>query len=208
MASVVYQWRRACEELSARDPVMAKIIAAHQHERLPRRRSDAFVVLARAIVGQQISVRAADSVWQRLTAHVKRPTPAAVSRCRQKTLCRCGLSQQKARYLKALATFFVRENVNAHYWRRHSYEVLRQRLLDIPGIGVWTFEMFAIFYLHHPNILPLGDLGLINAINRAYNRGRSSSRTRLLSLAKRWSPWCTVATWYLWRSIDGEAITY
>ena len=103
MASVVYQWRRACEELSARDPVMAKIIAAHQHERLPRRRSDAFVVLARAIVGQQISVRAADSVWQRLTAHVKRPTPAAVSRCRQKTLCRCGLSQQKARCLKALA---------------------------------------------------------------------------------------------------------
>ena len=207
MASVIRQWQRACEELSARDSVLAQLISTHRDERL-RRRSDAFVTLCRAIIGQQISVRAAASVWNQLQLQLTQITPVTVSRRRQQTLCRCGLSQQKARYLKAIAAFFIEENITASYWRRHSAELIRQRLLAIPGIGPWTFEMFAIFYLHYPNVFPLTDLGLISAINQAYSRGRPMSRTRLLALKKRWSPWCTVATWYLWRSIDGEAVVY
>ena len=207
MASVVRQWRRACIELSACDPVLADLIKTYGHERL-RGRSDAFVALARAIVGQQISVRAADSVWNQLEERLTELTPPEVMRRRHTTLCRCGLSQQKARYLRAIASFFIRENVDADYWRRHSHEVLRERLLAIPGIGPWTFEMFAIFYLHHPDVLPLSDLGLINAISRLYNHGRPMSRRRLRALGERWSPWCTVATWYLWRSIDSEPVVY
>lgn len=207
MTSVVRQWQRACEELSSRDAVLSRLISKYGHERL-RRRSDAFVALSRAIIGQQISVRAADSVWHKLEARLTEVTPLTVSRRRRQTLCHCGLSKQKAVYLKAVAVFFIEEDVTVHYWRRHSYEVLRERLLAVPGIGPWTFEMFAIFYLHYPDVFPLTDLGLIKAINRLYNHGRPTSRARLLALGKQWSPWCTVATWYLWRSIDGEAVVY
>lgn len=200
-------WQQACAELSVRDPIMANLIKRFKRSYLSGGR-DAFVTLCRAIVGQQISLQAADSIWLRLEAHFGVIKPPAIRHCRIQTLRRCGLSEQKARYLKNIAQFFVSQKITSVYWRRHDYETLRSTLLAIKGVGPWTFEMFAIFYLKSPNVLPLGDLGLLNAIYKEYNHGRKLSARRLAQITAGWRPWCTVATWYLWRSIDPEPVVY
>ena len=200
-------WQRACRTLSTRDPVMARLIRCFKHSYLSGGR-DAFTVLCRAVVGQQISVQAADSVWQRLEVHFGTIKPIAIHRCHFKTLRQCGLSAQKAQYLKNIAHFFVQKKITPSYWNRYTLEELQSALLAIKGIGNWTFQMFAIFYLKHPNVLPLGDLGLINAIYKEYNHGEKLLPKRLHKITARWSPWCTVATWYLWRSIDTEPVVY
>ena len=200
-------WRRACAELSAKDPVMANLIGRFKRSYLSGGR-DAFTTLCRAVVGQQISLQAADNIWQRLEAHFGTMKPTAIHYCHFKTLRQCGLSAQKAQYLKNIAHFFVHQKITPAYWHRHEFEELQNTLLAIKGIGYWTFEMFAIFYLKYPDILPLGDLGLLNAIYKAYNHGKKLPTKRLAKITKRWQPWCTVATWYLWRSIDPEPVVY
>ncbi len=200
-------WQRACKELSACDPIMAKLIRRFKQSYLIGGK-DAFIVLCRSIVGQQISVQAADSVWQRLETHFGTPKPIAIHRCHFQTLRRCGLSAQKAQYLKNIAHFFIQQKITRRYWHRHTFEELQNNLLAIKGVGHWTFEMFAIFYLKHPDVLPLGDLGLLNAIYKEYNHDKKLTPKNLHKLAARWKPWCTVATWYLWRSIDPEPVVY
>ena len=200
-------WARACAELSRRDPVMARLIKDYAGSHL-RGGGDAFATLCRAIVGQQISLQAADSVWGRLLAHFGAVTPQRLHRCRFETLYRCGLSRQKAAYLKNVARFFVRERVTRRYFREREFGEVRDALIAIKGIGVWTFEMFAIFYLKHPDVLPLGDLGLVQAIERQYNNRRPLGERRRAAITARWRPWRTVATWYLWRSIDPKPVIY
>ena len=200
-------WQQACRELSARDAVLKALIRRFNKSHLEGG-DDAFITLCRAIVGQQISVPAADSVWQRLAAHFAAIKPLAIQRCRLQTLHRCGLSAQKADYLKNVARFFVYEKIDAAYWQRYEIEALQSALLNIKGVGLWTFQMFAIFYLKYPNILPLNDLGLVRAIDAQYNHGEKLSAPRLEEITARWQPWCTVATWYLWRSIDPKAVIY
>jgi len=200
-------WTRACAELSRRDPVMARLVREFRGSVL-RGGGDAFETLCRAVVGQQISLQAADSVWRNLLAHFgDEMMPHRIHRCHLGTLRRCGLSQNKARCLKNIAQFFVHRRVTPRYWRRPLDET-RAALLSITGIGPWTFEMFAIFYLKHPDVLPLGDLGLVNAMEQQYNDGRRLAAARLRTIAARWEPWRTVATWYLWRSIDPEPVVY
>ena len=200
-------WARACAELARRDPVMARLIKDYAGSRL-HGRGDAFATLCRAIVGQQISLKAADSVWGRLLAHFGAVTPQRLHRCRFETLYRCGLSRQKAAYLKNVARFFVRERVTRRYFQTRAFNQVRDALLAIPGVGPWTFEMFAIFYLQHPDMLPLGDLGLVQAMERQYNNRRPLSERRRNAITARWRPWRTVATWYLWRSIDPKPVVY
>ena len=200
-------WQQACKELSACDPIMANLIGQFKHSYLSGGK-DAFIVLCRAIVGQQISVRAADSVWQRLESHFGTLKPMAIYRCHFQTLRRCGLSAQKAQYLKNIAYFFIQQKITRRYWYRHTFEELQDSLLAIKGVGYWTLQMFAIFYLKHPDVLPLGDLGLLNAIYNEYNHGQKMTPEELHKLAAQWKPWCTVATWYLWRTIDPEPVIY
>ena len=200
-------WRRACAELSARDPVMTKLIKRFRSSYLSGGR-DAFTTLCRAIVGQQISLQAADSVWLRLETHFASITPLAIHRCHFRTLQQCGLSAQKAQYLKNIAGFFVHQKITPPYWQHRDLEELQNTLLEIKGVGRWTFEMFAIFYLKSPDILPLGDLGLLNAIYKEYNHGKKLSTKKLHKITTRWAPWRTVATWYLWRSIDPNPVVY
>ena len=169
---------------------------------------DPFATLCRAVVGQQISLQAADSVWGRLLAHFGAVTARRLHRCHRKTLHRCGLSRQKAAYLKNVARFFVRERVTRRYFQTHEFDQMRDALRTIPGIGAWTFEMFAIFYLQHPDVLPLGDLGLVQALERQYARGRPLGERRRAAITANWRPWRTVATWYLWRSIDPKPVVY
>ena len=200
-------WQQACAELSARDPVMANLIKHFKRSYLSGGR-DAFTTLCRAVVGQQISLQAADSIWQRLETHFGTIKPTAIHYCHLKTLRQCGLSTQKAQYLKNIARFFVRRKITPAYWHRHEFEELQSTLLSIKGVGLWTFQMFAIFYLKYPDILPLGDLGLLNAIYKEYNRGKKLSTKRLHKIATLWKPWRTVATWFLWRSIDPDPVIY
>ncbi len=199
-------WQTACAELAACDPMMADLITTFKRPLLSSK-SSAFEILCRAIVGQQISVKAADSVWSRLKEKLGEITPRSVVHRRYDTLCRCGLSRGKANYLRATAQFFIDRDIRPPYWKQ-DFTILRQELLSIKGVGIWTFEMFAIFYLRHPDILPLSDLGLINAVSRLYNKGVTLERSDVVKIGERWTPWRTVATWYLWRSIDPSPIVY
>jgi DNA-3-methyladenine glycosylase II len=200
-------WEQAAQELADRDLVLHELI-----ERFPglalQRRGDAFSTLARAIVGQQISVRAAESVWQRFVTVVGTVVPSAVVERTEIELRTAGLSRQKIAYLRDLAGHFFTGTVSVDRWSGLDDEALVAELTRVRGIGRWTAEMFLIFHLQRPDVLPLDDLGLQRAVNLHYNHGRAVSRRRLKALGRTWAPWRSVATWYLWRSLDPIPVEY
>jgi len=200
-------WPRATHELAARDAVLRKLIARFDGLALGSR-GDAFSTLARSIVGQQISVKAAQSVWDRLTARLGTVAPAAVCNVRKATLTRCGLSGQKTAYLQDLAAKFLDGTLDPVRWRALDDETLIAELILVKGIGRWTAEMFLIFHLTRPDVLPLADLGLRRAMRLHYNHGRPLSIPRMRKIGAVWSPWRSVATWYLWRSLDPVPVEY
>ncbi len=200
-------WPRATRDLAARDAVLRALITRFDGLALGSR-GDAFSTLARAIVGQQISVRAAQNVWGRLSGRLETVTPGTVARSRKPTLRACGLSAQKADYLKDLARKFLDGTLDAARWRALEDEALIAELTLVKGIGRWTAEMFLIFYLTRPDVLPLADLGLQRAMRLHYNRGRPLSERRMRSIGASWAPWRSVATWYLWRSLDPVPVEY
>jgi len=207
-------WSRARRALAAADPVLARIIRRHPRVALASR-GDAFSTLARSIVGQQISVKAADAVWGRLAAACPQMTPAAILRRRATTLRGCGLSERKVEYVRDLAAHFADGRVDPMSFAAMSDEGIIERLTDIRGIGRWTAEMFLIFNLLRPNVLPLDDLGLLKAVSLHYLDGvptrdllTRQGREEVRRLATPWSPWSSVATWYLWRSLDPVPVEY
>jgi DNA-3-methyladenine glycosylase II len=200
-------WPQATRELAARDAVLRGLIDRFQGLALGSR-GDAFSTLARSIVGQQISVKAAQSVWDRLSGRLADVTPASVYHARTSTLKACGLSGQKALYLRDLSRKFRDGTFDAARWHSLDDEQLIVELTGVKGIGRWTAEMFLIFYLTRPDVLPLGDLGLHRAMRIHYNRGRALSPQRMRRIAAAWSPWRSVATWYLWRSLDPLPVEY
>ena len=200
MATPAY-WSEAAQALAARDAVLKPLIARHDGLAVGSR-GDAFCTLARAIVGQQISVKAAQSIWGRFERRLGAVTPAAVCRLRHPSLRACGLSTQKTAYLKDLASRFRRGALDPRRWSELDDEELIAELTQVKGIGRWTAEMFLIFYLTRPDVLPLSDLGLQRALRLHYNRGRPLSLARMRRIGITWAPWRSVATWYLWRSLD------
>jgi DNA-3-methyladenine glycosylase II len=162
--------------------------------------------LARSIIGQQISTKAADSVWQRFLEVCPKCTPAQVIKAGDK-LATCGLSKRKAEYIFDLADHFKAKRVNYDKWAEMEDEDVIAELIQIRGIGRWTAEMFLIFNLLRPNILPLDDLGLLAGISRNYFSGEPVSRSDAREVAANWEPYRTVATWYLWRSLDSVVAT-
>ena len=206
-----HYWPRARRALAAADPVLARIIRRHPRVALVSR-GDPFSTLARSVVGQQISVKAADAVWSRLQAACPELSPRAVLRRRATTLRRCGLSERKAEYLRDLAAHFADGRVDPASFATMDDEAIIARLTDIRGIGRWTAEMFLIFNLLRPNVLPLDDLGLLRAVSLHYLDGEAitgrEGRTRVEALATGWAPWRSVATWYLWRSLDPVPVEY
>jgi len=207
-------WSEAKRALARCDPVLARIIRRHPRIGLASR-GDAFATLARSIVGQQISVKAAEAVWGRLIAACPELTPAAISRKRAATLRKCGLSERKVEYLRDLAEHFGTGRVDPVAMQTMGDEAVIAALTDIRGIGRWTAEMFLIFNLLRPNVLPLDDLGLLKAISRHYldeapteSLLKRDGRTRVEQLAAPWAPWRSVATWYLWRSLDPVPVEY
>ncbi len=198
-------WSEACDALSAADPVMSNLVAAYKGESL-KARGDAFYTLARSIVGQQISVKAADSVWNKLENKLTNISYKSVINTDFHDIRACGLSQQKVLYLKEIAHFFHDRN-GFPEWGADDKEIIRQ-LVSIKGVGVWTAEMFMIFHLLRPNILPLGDIGLLKAIYLYYNNGNKMELSAVKDLSLIWQPWATVATWHLWRALDPVPVAY
>jgi DNA-3-methyladenine glycosylase II len=207
-------WTGAKRRLAAADPVLGGIIRRHPRIALASR-GDAFHTLARSIVGQQISVKAADAVWARFCSACGDVSPRSVLRRRATTLRACGLSQRKAEYLRDLATHFADQRVDWATLAQMSDDDVVSCLTDIRGIGRWTAEMFLIFNLLRPDVLPLDDLGLVKAIGQYYLPDRTPAsllkgegRQQVVELAKRWIPYRSVATWYLWRSMEPVPIEY
>lgn len=201
-------WTRAKRALKQADPVLARII-----ERFPRgalvSRGDPFVTLARAIVGQQISTKAAEAVWARVLGACPELQPRAVLRKRATTLRACGLSERKVEYLRDLALHFEREHIDIVLLQRSTDDEVIERLTAVRGIGRWTAEMFLIFNLLRPDVLPVDDWGLLKAISLNYMDGEPlaqlagrAGRARIALLAQNWTPWRSVATYYLWRSLE------
>lgn len=200
-------WGDALRELGARDPVL-RGLALRYPDAMLTSRGDAFGTLARSIVGQQISVKAADSVWRRLEQLLGTVEAAAVARAGAQQLRGCGLSERKAEYLAALAGAFAGGRVSEARWRRMDDAAVIADLTRLRGIGRWSAEMFLIFYLLRPDVLPLADLGLQRAVCMHYNGGDAMELPRIAALGERWRPWRTLATWYLWRSLDPVPVEY
>ncbi len=207
-------WPQAKRCLRAADPTLALVIARHPRAHLVSR-GDGFATLVRSIVGQQISVKAADSVWARIKQRCPEMTPREVLGRRLSTLRACGLSERKAEYLRDLARHFADGRIDMAQLANQPDDAVIGCLTDIRGIGRWTAEMFLIFNLLRPDVLPLDDLGLLKAIGRLYFGGESTSallrgpgREKVARLGARWAPYRSVATWYLWRSLDPVPVEY
>ena len=212
-------WDKATRALSRRDPVLARLIRAYPGIHL-KRRTDPFTTLARAIVGQQISVKAADSIWRRFVAAADEASasavggefpciiPARVAGVPMPALRLCGLSQRKAEYLVDLANHFVSGRLDPSEWTKLDDEILIAALVDVKGIGRWTAEMFLMFHELRTDILPVDDIGLQNAMARHYFDGVRPVVAQMRAHAERWQPYRSVATWYLWRSLDPIPVEY
>ncbi|MBT8579153.1 DNA-3-methyladenine glycosylase 2 family protein [Polynucleobacter paneuropaeus] len=203
-----HYWEQACKELMKNDRIMRKLIPKFGTGFLMTR-GDPFVTLARSIVGQQISVSAAQAVWDRVViAAKKKVNPKNILALTVEELRTAGLSGRKVEYIQDLADHFLSGRLHANQWIDMDDESVIKELSEIRGIGRWTAEMFLIFNLTRPNILPLDDIGLIKAISINYFSGEPVSRHEAREVAANWAPWRTVATWYLWRSIDPIPVEY
>jgi DNA-3-methyladenine glycosylase II len=200
-------WHNAARLLSRRDPVLRKLVKAYPEANL-RSRGNAFSTLARSITGQQISVKAAQSVWDRVVVAAGNIAPENILAMKDEDLRGCGLSRQKIAYIKDLARHFDDGRIKPHRWTHEDDDTVIRELAEVKGIGRWTAEMFLMFYLLRPNVLPLDDIGLQRAMERLYNEGAALSKDEMRKIAQRWDPWCTVATWYLWRSLDPIPVEY
>jgi DNA-3-methyladenine glycosylase II len=210
-------WDAATRALGRADPVMRRLIRNIAGVHLTRR-GDAFTTLSRAIVGQQISVKAAQTIWNRFASACGaghdvealglRLDPARVARMRLSKLRACGLSARKADYLRDLARHFTSGTLDPAQWTALDDEALIERLVDVNGIGRWTAEMFLIFHEMRADVFPVGDIGLQNAIARHYNGDIRLSAEQMREIATAWQPWRSVASWYLWRSLDPIPVEY
>jgi DNA-3-methyladenine glycosylase II len=207
-------WTRDDRYLMNADKVLRRVIEEQGpiHPEIDRRgsRPDPWEALARAIVGQQLSTRAAASIWEKLTGLFggRAPTPEELLRKRPTTLLKAGLSNAKVAYLRDLARRVKDGRVDLKRLRDLSDEDVCAELVEVKGIGRWTAEMFLIFHLMRPNVLPLDDIGLINGISRYYFSGDPVSRSDAREVAAAWAPFCSVATWYIWRSLDPLPVEY
>jgi DNA-3-methyladenine glycosylase II len=204
-------WDDACRHLKRRDRVLKRLIPQFGDTRL-QSRGDAFTTLARSVVGQQISVKAAQAVWNRFAALTQASTTAvdadAVRALPIERLREAGLSARKAEYLHDLSAHFVDGRVHVAQWQSMDDEAIIDELVAIRGIGRWTAEMFLIFHLLRPDVLPLDDLGLIKGISVNYFSGEPVSRAEAREVAEAWAPFRSVATWYVWRSLDPLPVDY
>ncbi len=201
-------WAEACAHLMKKDRVMRKLIPKFGDACL-QSRGEPFITLARSVVGQQISVAAAQTIWDRFAKLAKpKLTPAKVLKLKVDDMRACGLSARKIEYLVDLALHFDSGALSVKKWEAMDDEAIIAELVAIRGIGRWTAEMFLIFHLMRADVLPLDDVGMLRGISENYFSGESVSRSEAKEVAANWSPYRSVATWYLWRSLDPLPVAY
>ena len=202
--NMLAEWDKAVTDLSKNDDIIAKIITDYPKERMEMK-NDTLHTLVRSVVGQQISVRAADAIWNRLDEACNNSiTENNLLELSIEDMRKTGLSNTKSNYIINI----VNANLSELDWEDMSDEEVSNELCKIKGIGPWTADMFLIFRLGRTNILPLGDIGLVNAINLHYNNKEKLSKEKLMEFKEKWSPWCSIATWYMWRSLDPVPVEY
>jgi len=199
-------WEAGRKYLIKKDKILANIIKKYPGHL--KSRKDPFFSLCKSIVGQQISVQAANSVWKKFELKLKKIKPENVLKLTSRQLATCGLSRQKIIYLKILAKKFKNKEINIRKMKKMNDDQAIQHLIVVKGIGRWTAEMFLFFNQLRPNIFPIQDIGLLRAISKNYKISYPPNKTQLDRFNKKWSPYCTVATWYLWRSIDPVVVSY
>lgn len=199
-------WAKAVEYLKSNDSILSDIIDENLHPFLSPN-GNVGNTLIKSIVGQQISVKAADSVWRKMEDLLGTVIPENIVLYDLQDLRECGLSMRKSEYMLDFSRLWV-DSLSDLDWFSMDDEGVRSRLLGIRGVGPWTVDMVMIFALGQPDILPLGDIGLIRAIEKTYARGSNLGVEEILDISTGWSPYRTVATWYLWRVIDPEPVNY
>jgi DNA-3-methyladenine glycosylase II len=201
-------WNRAKSTLSKKDKVMKKLINIYKEGALVTR-NDVFFSLCKSIIGQQISVAAANSVFSKFEKSCKGKINAKnVNRLTIHNLKKCGLSRQKVRGIKDLAKKFITNEFKPNLIKKMNDEEAIEYLTNLRQIGRWSAEMILLFTYNRSNIWPLQDIGLLRAISNNYKKKYFPPKTFLKKLYKKFTPYCSVATWYLWRSIDDEPIQY
>ena len=198
-------WQKAKKHLQKNDAVMAELIRRYEEPPL-RSKGRLFETLVRSIVGQQISAKAADAIWGRFVAAVGEVTPKNILRKRAPTLRKVGLSERKVEYIQGLAK--AGSSIANESWSELSDEEIRNKLVTFKGIGPWTVNMVLIFTLLRPDILPLGDIGVIRGIERQYAKGKRLTPGKIEKITGSWRPYRTVGVWYIWRSLDPEPVEY
>ena len=194
-------WEEAKKHLARHDPVLRKLIKKYPDAELGLR-GDAFQTLARSIAGQQISVKAANSIWGRFAECAGTVNAKNVVGLAPEAIRACGFSGNKVRYVKDLAERFHTGALKPRRWPKMDDEAIIEELVEVKGIGRWSVEMFLIFHMMRPNVLPVGDLGLQRAMEKNYNKGEALTKAQMREIGAKWAPWGTVATWYQWRSLD------
>jgi len=207
IASAPDYWAEACKHLTKRDRVMRRLIP-QVGDVAPYPRGDAFSTLARSIVGQQVSVASAQRVWDRLAALPRSMTPRSVLKLKVDDMRAAGLSARKVEYLVDLALHFDSGQLHVKQWDQMDDPAIVAELVAIRGISRWTADMFLIFHLARPNVLPLDDATLIQGISQHYFSGDPVSRSDAREVAEAWKPWCSVASWYIWRSLAPLPVDY
>ncbi len=200
-------WEQGKNYLIKKDKKLGDLIKSYPKDFLFSK-SDPFMTLARSIVGQQISVIAAQSVWDRLEIKVKKVNPLNIKKMHSNSLKSVGLSRQKVLYLKNLSEAFINNKIKIKLWKKMSDEEVIQDLIKIKGIGRWTAEMFLIFNLCRADIFPLDDIGMIKGLCKVYNLKYPVNKHKVLCIGNKWKPYRSIATWYLWRSLDPIPVEY
>ena len=201
-------WHKAKKILSRRDPVLRKIIKKYNKGFLTTKNKP-FFSLCRTIVGQQISTKAADSIWLKFEAKCKKKiNPKTVLKLSTRTLKSAGLSRQKVKYLKNIAENFRNKSFNVRELNKMNDEEAINYIIKIKGLGVWSAEMFLMFNLNRPDIFPIKDIGLLRAISKNYKTSYPPSKRFLDKISRLHAGYRTMFTWYMWRSIDPTDVEY
>tara|TARA_B100001142_G_scaffold119405_1_gene121454 strand:- start:336 stop:959 length:624 start_codon:yes stop_codon:yes gene_type:complete len=199
-------WEEGKKNLMEVDFKIKEIIDKYEYPSLTTR-DDMFFTLIRSIVGQQISVKAADTVWEKLVNKAQEIRPEIIFGMDKIEMRNCGLSERKVEYMKSASEKWI-NGYDEIDWNNLSNEMVINKLIEIRGIGIWTAEMILIFTLMRPDVFPMGDIGAIRALEKIYNKGERMTKKEIEEVAITWKPWRTIATWYLWRSIDPEPVQY
>jgi len=198
-------WEVAKRELSNNDEILSKIIDEFEDLELISR-GDIFFTLIRSVIGQQISVKAASTVWARFSKRVGNITPENILSVDTGELRECGLSQRKTEYIMGISESWG--EYKDYDWDKMDDDEIIDKLIKLRGVGKWTAEMILIFTLLRPDVFPIGDIGMIRGIEKSYNFGERMANEQIYSISEKWKPWRTVACCYMWRTVDPEPVEY